>query len=180
MQTWNKEIRVEPIASRTPSGSRHTAIENTFVIQGLIQDAIFAYCKDQRYRLESVRCKESTDQTRLTAVSYFSLKLVEQHEGVTLKNRSERQARQFLKTIFTGVRSPLPLPYFLLRSPFRAIFHYLNAGNRLDSCYLRSNSPQTLLHVLFKDNFFFQGLCFYTISIKLLVLNIFGVIQFNV
>ena len=180
MQTWNRALGRTHSIPDTVRFQTHSYYEKTCVMQGLIQDASSAYCKDWRYRLESVRCKGVTGQTRLPTVSYFSSKLVEQHERVTLKNRSERQARQFLKTIFTGVPSSLPLPYFLLLSPFRTTFHYLNARNRLDPCYLGSNRPQTLLHVLFKDNFYFQGLCFHTISIKLLVLNIFGVMQFNV
>lgn len=139
-------------------------------MQGLIYDESSAYCMDQRYRLESLRRKGVKDQTRLTPVSYVSPKLVQQHERATLKNRSEQQVGQFLKTIFTGVPSPLPLPILLLRSPFRATFLCLNAGDKLDSCYLSSNKPQTsqiLLQVLFKNNFNFQGFCFHTINISI-------------
>lgn len=142
MQTWNKEIRVEPIASRTPSGSRHTAIENTFVIQGLIQDAIFAYCKDQRYRLESVRCKESTDQTRLTAVSYFSLKLVEQHEGVTLKNKKRATSASVFENNFH--RGSLPSPSSLFFAPLAISRHFPLSERRKQARFLLSKFKQSL------------------------------------
>ena len=97
MQTWNKEIRVDPIASRTPSGSRRTAIEKTFVMQGFIQDASSAHCKDQRYRLESARCKGVTDQTRLPAASYFSQFKV---SGVARARNTEEQKRATYASVF--------------------------------------------------------------------------------